>query len=87
LSAPGSPAAALTLLTRIDCPLCEEMLSEFKALGARTALPALTLIDVDSDPQLQRRYGLKVPVLLLDSIVVCQHRFDGAELLRLLRQP
>jgi hypothetical protein len=49
-------------------------------------LPELQLLDVDSDPGLQRRYGLNVPVLLLDGIEVCRHRLDTAELLRLLRR-
>jgi hypothetical protein len=34
---------------------------------------------------LARRFGLKIPVLLLDGTLVCAHRFDGAELRRLLR--
>jgi hypothetical protein len=63
------------------------MLAELRLLGARAALPALTIIDVDSDSQLQRRYGLKVPVLLLDSAPVCNYRLDAAELLRMLKRP
>jgi hypothetical protein len=63
------------------------MLAELRALGARAPLPALTIVDVDSDPQLQRRYGLKVPVLLLDSATVCSHRLDAPELLRMLKRP
>jgi hypothetical protein len=84
-----SPAvpAGLTLLTRPDCGLCEEMLAELRALGLRVSLPGLAVIDVDSDAELQRRYGLKIPVLLLDSVLVCSHRLDAAELQRLLRRP
>lgn len=48
-------------------------------------LPPITWVDVDSDPQLARRYGLDVPVLLLDGLKVCQHHFDPDELRRLLR--
>lgn len=48
-------------------------------------LPPLELVDVDSDPELARRYGLDIPVLLLDDVRVCQHRLDSSELLRLLR--
>jgi hypothetical protein len=81
------PYPALTLLTRAECGLCEEMLSELRALAGTTPLPALTVLDVDCDPQLQRRFGLKIPVLLLDSIPVCTHRLDAAALLRLLKQP
>jgi hypothetical protein len=74
----------LTLLTREECGLCEQMLSELHALGQRHALPPVRLLDVDSDPQLKRRYGLKVPVLLLDDVPVCSVRLDAAELLRAL---
>lgn len=85
-SGPQTPPA-LTLLTRAECGLCEEMLAELRALAARAALPPLSIIDVDCDPQLQRRYGLKVPVLLLDSTPVCSHRLDAPELLRMLKRP
>jgi predicted thioredoxin/glutaredoxin len=61
------------------------MLAEIAALGRRMPLPPLEVVDVDSDPQLERRYGLEVPVLLLDGTVVCRHRLDLKELTRLLR--
>ena len=70
---------------RRDCQLCDEMLEELAALGRRLPLPPLEVVDVDSDPQLKRRYGLEVPVLLLDGTVVCRHRLDLQELTRLLR--
>jgi hypothetical protein len=44
------------------------------------------LVDVDSDPQLARRYGVDIPVLLWHGAKVCQHRLDRPELIRLLRQ-
>jgi hypothetical protein len=40
---------------------------------------------VDDDPVLSRRHGLDIPVLLLDGAVVCRHRLDPQELMRLLR--
>ena len=61
------------------------MLSELHALARSTTLPPIEVVDVDSDPVLQRRHGLDVPVLLLDGSVVCRHRLDAAELKRLLR--
>jgi len=75
----------LTLVQRYDCALCDEMLAQLQALGRTVALPPLELLDVDSDPQLRRRHGLDVPVLLLDGAVVCRHRLDRGELERLLR--
>ena len=77
--------ALLTLLSRPECGLCEDFLEELQVLGTHHALPELVVMDVDSDPELARRHGLDVPVLLLDGVPVCRHRLDGAELLRLLR--
>jgi predicted thioredoxin/glutaredoxin len=75
----------LTVVHRQDCDLCDEMLAELEALGRRIPLPAVTVVDVDGDAELLRRYGLNVPVLLLDGSVVCRHRLDVDELRRLLR--
>jgi len=61
------------------------MLAELAALGRALALPPVDVLDVDSDPQLARRYGLHVPVLLLDGSLVCRHRLDVPELRRILR--
>jgi predicted thioredoxin/glutaredoxin len=82
----GQPQhSRLTLVHRQDCELCDEMLRELQALGRTLSLPTIELVDVDSDPVLQRRHGLHVPVLLLDGTVVCRHRLDAEELRRLLR--
>jgi predicted thioredoxin/glutaredoxin len=75
----------LTLVHRQDCDLCDEMVVELQALGHKIQLPPVSIVDVDGDPELVRRYGLNVPVLLLDGTVVCKHRLDADELRRLLR--
>ncbi len=62
------------------------MLAELQALGRTISLPGIEVVDVDADPVLRRRHGLDVPVLLLDGTVVCRHRLDTGELMRLLRQ-
>ena len=79
------PVSPLTLVTRTDCPLCEELLLELTALRERYPIPPVNLVDVDADPALQRRWGLKVPVLLFGGALVCAARLDTPELLRLLR--
>jgi hypothetical protein len=76
---------ALTLLGRPGCGLCEDFLEELRQLAANTALPPVSVLDVDDDPVLSRRHGLDVPVLLLDDAVVCRHHLDREELLRMLR--
>ena len=73
-------APSLQLIYRRDCLLCDEMLEALREFGERVALPPLEQLDVDSDPELQRLYGLQVPVLLLSGEVVCRFRFNGAAL-------
>ena len=75
----------LTLLGRRDCELCEQMHEAIVRLARIVPLPPLEVLDVDADPQLRRRHGLDVPVLLIDGTVVCRHRLDESELKRLLR--
>ena len=82
---PAACGRGLTLLTRAECGLGEDMLQELAALRLRHPLPPLTLLDVDSDRELQRRYALKIPILLLDEIPVCNARLDPQALLRALR--
>jgi predicted thioredoxin/glutaredoxin len=78
-------APRLTLLHRRDCELCDQMLAGLASLTSRLPLPPIELVDVDSDPELKRRHGLDVPVLLVDGTVVCRHRLEESELRRLLR--
>jgi predicted thioredoxin/glutaredoxin len=79
------PPPRLTLLAREECELCERLLSELTMLRTRVTLPPVEVVDVDADPVLARRWGLKVPVLLLDGALVCGPRLDAPELMRLLR--
>lgn len=63
------------------------MLAALQTLRTTLDLPPLEVVDVDGDSELHRRYGLSVPVLLLDGSVVCRHELDIAELARLVRTP
>ena len=56
-----------TIYSRPGCHLCDEM----KAIVERVALagtPSVTIevIDISSDPDLESRYGLEIPVLLVN---------------------
>jgi hypothetical protein len=86
LSIASAPDRGLTLLVRAECELCEQMSRALTALARRVPLPPIAVADVDSDADWQRRYGLKVPVLLLDGSPVCRTRLDDDELLGALRR-
>ena len=55
----------VTVYTRVGCHLCEEaerVVREAQADGEFR----LELVDVDRDPELARRYGVRVPVVAVD---------------------
>ena len=69
----------LTLLTRVGCHLCDEMLDAVGPLAAARGA-AVVLVDVDGDPELEAIYGDLVPVLFAgeprDGAELCRHRLD-----------
>jgi thiol-disulfide isomerase/thioredoxin len=79
--------AGLVVISREGCGLCQDMLHALAELERSQSLPPVTVVDVDSDPELAVRYGLKVPVLLLDGSVICHYTLNSKELLRLVSRP
>lgn len=68
----------LRLLARPDCGLCEELIEALQAEFPGVAWQ-LEVLDVDSRPEWQRRYGLRIPVLLdADGSVLSAGRLDAA---------
>jgi hypothetical protein len=76
----------LVVLSREGCGLCHEMLVALAELERSRAIPEVKVLDVDSDAELARQFGLKVPVLLLDGSVICHYTLNSNELLRLVRR-
>jgi len=75
----------LTLLSRAYCHLCEDMHSALQRLQGRFAFE-VEVVDVDSRPELEARWGDKVPVLLDGEIELCHYHLDvGALDARLAR--
>ncbi len=65
----------LTLFTRTDCPLCEEMAAEVRARLAGTG-HGLAAVDVDADPALKAKYGWEVPLLFDGDTEICRHELN-----------
>jgi len=70
----GGPV--LTLYSRTWCHLCEDMLSGLQVLQAGRSFE-LTVIDVDSDPALEQRFGERVPVLMHGDRELCHYHLDA----------
>ena len=67
---------ALTLYSRTWCHLCDDMLSGLQTLQSGLAF-GLTVIDVDSDPALEQRFGEWVPVLMHGDRELCHYHLDS----------
>ena len=75
---------SLRVYSREGCPLCDEMLAELTPWAVGQSL-AVEVVDVDADPALARRYGLKVPLLEWCGETVCFGHLDWAALQSLCR--
>ena len=74
----------VTLYTRKDCCLCEEMKKIVRTVAAEAPLE-VEEIDVDGSPDLQERYGNEVPVLFIDDRKAFKYRVTVHELKEKLR--
>ena len=75
----------LTLYSRPECCLCEEM----KAVLAqvRQGIPfALEEIDISADPELEARFGQEIPVLFVNGRKAFKYRLTAGELRRRLER-
>ena len=72
-------AERVVVLTRQGCHLCDEAIAQVAAVCAETG-EAYAVLDVDSDPELQRRYTDQVPVTFVDG---AQHDFWRVDAARL----
>ena len=74
----------LLLLSREDCPLCDEFLEELAHEFPRLAAVAV-IADVDSREDWRRQYGNRIPVLLDGAgLVWSEGRLDVAAVARQL---
>ncbi|HKE99235.1 MAG TPA: glutaredoxin family protein [Actinomycetes bacterium] len=62
-----APARVVTLYTRGGCHLCEDAEAVLERVRAGVAFE-LRAVDVDADPELARRYGVRVPVVAVDGV-------------------
>lgn len=74
---------ALTIYSRPGCHLCDEMKAVVKIV-ARSVPLNLEEIDISTDPALEARYGLEIPVLLVEGKKAAKYRIGEGELLKVL---
>ena len=65
-----------TVYSRADCSLCEHLIEELAELLGPAAAATVQVVDIEGDPELERKYGARIPVLLADGEFVCAYRLD-----------
>jgi hypothetical protein len=75
----------LTVYTRQGCHLCDGMKATINRVSRSWPVP-LTIeeIDISSSPELERRYGQEIPVLLIEGKKAAKYRVSEEELTRIL---
>lgn len=71
-------AIELTLLGRAYCHLCDDMEKALAPIAEQFSAN-VTLVDVDTDPEVEQRFGDLVPVLLHDGKTLCHYFLDEAK--------
>lgn len=75
---------SVVLYSRPGCGLCRRAREELEAVRRWHPFD-LEEIDVTADPDLERSYGLRIPVVVMDDREVFEIEVDRRELRRLLR--
>ncbi len=67
----------LTILSRSYCHLCDDLIAALNSSQRRHQIQLkIEIIDIDLYPELEIRYGDKVPVLLDGENEICHYFFD-----------
>ena len=78
-----STRAHVIFYTRPGCHLCEEAKL---AIDAADCAGAYTFeeVNIETDPDLRRRYGWDIPVVVINGRVVFKHRLSASDFKRAL---
>jgi len=73
----------LTLYYRESCHLCDDMWQRLREIQTQLNFK-LVRVDVDSQTELQQRFGALIPVLLAGDQIICNYYLDPVALERYL---
>ena len=76
----------LTIYSRPECHLCDDMKAIVRRVTAGADQRGTTLVEIDisGNGELESRYGLEVPVLLVNGKKAAKYRVTETELTRIL---
>lgn len=71
------------LFTRSNCPLCEAMEDELRPLIGKYKITVKRQY-IDNQPELEKLYGTKVPVLTRNNEILCEYFLDTEVITRII---
>jgi len=74
------------IMSRSQCCLCDDAKAVVSELAAQPGTCTWEVVHIDADADLMRRYGLDVPVILIDGVVTFRHRVSPDALAQVLRE-
>lgn len=74
----------VTIYGKPECCLCDQALEVLEEVRKRTPFE-IEKRDISGDADLIERYGLDIPVILIDGQVAFKHRIDKDRLIALLK--
>ncbi len=61
------------------------MIHELIAVLGEAEAARVEIVDISDDPELERKYARRIPVLLIDGDFVCDYRLDADRVTAYLR--
>jgi glutaredoxin len=77
--------AQVILYTRPGCHLCEEAKAQMLAAGCSDEY-TLEEVNIETDAALVERYGLEIPVVVINGVKAFKYRLTAAEFKQKLRR-
>ena len=76
----------LTIYSRPGCHLCDEMKAVVRRVAESIPLKPVNVIEIDisTDPALEARYGLEIPVLMVEGKKAAKFRIAESALRKVL---
>jgi len=66
------------IYSRPGCHLCDEAKEVIDRVGRRVAF-TLRVINIETDPELEKKYGEEIPVVFVNGMLAFKYRVDEAE--------
>ena len=76
---------SVTFYTKAGCHLCEDAKREIERAGC-SDLYDFEEIDILTDPDLQRRYGTEIPVVLINGTHAFKYRLTAGDFRRAIQK-